>query len=429
MTRIPTFIINLASRPERRSHILREFEGKSEFDITVVNAIQNENGLLGLWQTIKQILRVAIDNEHEAILICQDDHQFTDEYSPSLLIENIEKAKKLGADIILGGVSWFQSCFHSTPELIWIDRFTGLQFAILYKPFFATLLNSELEDFQAGDLRISALTENKWVIYPFISTQKDFGYSDITANNNQENTQQLLFRKSNETINILDKIDSHFREIRIEKPEVDFQDLVIPAFFLGERTDYNIEEDELNILSGNNGFDIKKIQLHNSTPKHRWELLQEFVRLAISREESMVLICNDRHSLTPNYSRQRFLETVIDAYMYGADMLFLGLSGNVSHILPVSDHLYWINSCNSCQLVVVFDKMFKDILDTTFDEMKTFDDNLAQLAVLKMIVYPFYSTDIAFGNMNDYVYREYGTRFERMKRNFDKYSLINLINT
>jgi hypothetical protein len=76
-------------------------------------------------------------------------------------------------------------------------------------------LDCELEDFDAGDLRISALTDKKWVIYPFISTQKDYGYSDVTERNNLPDRQQKIFAKSNECMKSLLKVISHFDKISI----------------------------------------------------------------------------------------------------------------------------------------------------------------------------------------------------------------------
>jgi glycosyl transferase family 25 len=111
-----------------------------EFHVTVVEAIQHEMGLIGLWYTMKNIIRNLIDLDEELILICQDDHQFTEHYSFDIIKDCIEKGKKLDADILLGGVSWFQSAIRSSKYLYWIEKFSGLQFAIIFKGFFFAAL-------------------------------------------------------------------------------------------------------------------------------------------------------------------------------------------------------------------------------------------------------------------------------------------------
>lgn len=47
---IPTYIINLKSRTERKENVIKEFEGKKEFNITIVEAIVSK-------KTDKQAMR------------------------------------------------------------------------------------------------------------------------------------------------------------------------------------------------------------------------------------------------------------------------------------------------------------------------------------------------------------------------------------
>ena len=45
------------------------------------------------------------------------------------------------------------------------------------------MLNYSFKGIDTADEVISQLANNKMVIYPFISEQKDFGYSDVTLSN------------------------------------------------------------------------------------------------------------------------------------------------------------------------------------------------------------------------------------------------------
>ena len=53
---IKTYIINLEKRTSRRVHSVNQFSKKNQFKITLIKAIENKNGALGLWQTIVQII-------------------------------------------------------------------------------------------------------------------------------------------------------------------------------------------------------------------------------------------------------------------------------------------------------------------------------------------------------------------------------------
>lgn len=46
---IPTYIINLKSRIDRKEHKLKEFAVRVEFKIHIVEVIEHEIGAIGLW--------------------------------------------------------------------------------------------------------------------------------------------------------------------------------------------------------------------------------------------------------------------------------------------------------------------------------------------------------------------------------------------
>ncbi|HOZ84835.1 MAG TPA: hypothetical protein PK191_05055 [Niabella sp.] len=44
---LPTFIINLAARTERKEHIRKEFAGRCEFNVSIVDAVSHTIGAIG----------------------------------------------------------------------------------------------------------------------------------------------------------------------------------------------------------------------------------------------------------------------------------------------------------------------------------------------------------------------------------------------
>ena len=54
------------------------------------------------------------------------------------------------------------------------------------RPAFKRILDSRFSSNDVADLFLSSHLPNKLVVFPFISKQKEFGYSDVTVANNQK---------------------------------------------------------------------------------------------------------------------------------------------------------------------------------------------------------------------------------------------------
>ncbi len=76
--KIPTYIINLPTRTDRRKHILNEFKGRPEFELTMIDACTHEVGAVGLWNSILKIIDISTERNEDMVIICEDDHQFTE---------------------------------------------------------------------------------------------------------------------------------------------------------------------------------------------------------------------------------------------------------------------------------------------------------------------------------------------------------------
>jgi len=184
---LPVYIINLPERKDRLEHILNEFEGRTEFEINVISACKNECGALGLWLSLRKIIKMAIKKNEDIIIICEDDHHFTPNYSKEFLFRQIMYGYSLGADYLNGGCADFKNAYVMTEHLFGMATIRCTQFIIIYKDFFSTILEADFDKNVLADIKLSELTGRKMVIYPFVSVQKDFGYSDVTWAFNQNN--------------------------------------------------------------------------------------------------------------------------------------------------------------------------------------------------------------------------------------------------
>lgn len=211
MNKIKTYIINLERRHDRRDHILKEFKNRNEFSIEIVKAIEDLRPALGLWKTITKIVENAHLLGEEYILICEDDHTFTRDYNKDELIYYIEEGLVKKIDILLGGVSSFDTAIQISNNLFWVNIFNGLQFTIIYKKFYDSIIESTFMFNDVSDFKISTLSESKMIIFPFISVQKEFGYSDVTSSNNRPGYVDRLFTHSKNKLSRLNTVKDFYK--------------------------------------------------------------------------------------------------------------------------------------------------------------------------------------------------------------------------
>jgi len=198
---IPLYLINLKDREERLAHALTQFKYKPEFDVNVVEACQHKIGANGLWQSIIKVVKMAIQNDDDVIIISEDDHEFTEKYNKDYLISNIIAANEQGAEILSGGIGHFGYAVPLTVNRYWVNPFQSTQFIVLYKSIFPKILKYKFRRTDVADLVLAGLTSHKMVLYPFISRQKDFGYSDITpVHNEQPGLVQNMFKRTEERL-------------------------------------------------------------------------------------------------------------------------------------------------------------------------------------------------------------------------------------
>jgi len=209
--RIKTCIINLEKRKDRLDHILEQFSPFGIFDLQIRKAIECERGTLGLWLTVKSIVKDCLENGDPYVLIVEDDHSFTEHFSEQGLLDAIEMSQKRGAEVLSGGISWFDFTVRTDDGLNWINSFTGLQFTLLFQNLYAKLLETELTEDEVADKKISSICKRKYCVYPFFSTQAEFGYSDATEGNGQPGKVSNFFAETNQKFHLINKVYAFYK--------------------------------------------------------------------------------------------------------------------------------------------------------------------------------------------------------------------------
>lgn len=400
--RVPTYIINLKKRLERKVHILEQFSGRDEFDINIVEAIEHPIGAKGLWQTLRYILLNLVDEQEEFILVCEDDHQFTDDYAASFLFSCIERAKEKDGDILTGGVSGFINALEVSENLWWIERFSGLQFTIIFRKIFNTILEADFGDKDAADYKLSDLTECKFLTFPFISTQRDFGYSDATGTQHRKMDVTAMFDSSIQHIRTLKNVAAFYKKLPQHGNDAmditELNSITIPTYVINlpERTDRRAHIEKQ--FAGRKEFDLMIVEAckHERGALGLWHSIRKIVQMAIDNDDDIIIICEDDHEFTPHYFKEYLLKNIISAYRDNATILLGGI-GNFIHAIPVTKERIWINSFWSTQFVVLYREIFHRILDEPFDKYVTADDLLSAITSNKMVLHPFISFQQDFG--------------------------------
>jgi|GEM_PF-151001 hypothetical protein len=403
--RIKTYIINLRKRIDRKLHILSQFNNRPEFDIEIIEAKEHIVGAFGLWLTIKDILVSDEILKFEEIIICEDDHVFSGSYSWEFFVENLREGKERGADILSGGVSWFTTALSAKKNLLWVELFSGCQFTVIFKRFFQRIRDLEFDMTDVFDYKISLISSNKYFIYPFISTQKDFGYSDVTPRNNMKNRVETLFTESEKRAKLIVYLcDYYRRNIQSASSQIDpdyFDKLAISTYVINSPERREKLQHIRQQFEGRPEFDIKIVESgqQDAGAFGLWQSFREIASKAIETDDDVIIVCEDDHEFTEHYSKDKLIRNIFEAYHYRVEVLLGGISGFEIGI-PVSNDKFWIESFKSAQFVILFRNIFRKILDFKYDGNITVDGALSVISNYKMTMFPFISRKWMYGNFD-----------------------------
>ena len=210
-TPFPTYIVNRRERADRRAHIQNEFAGRPEFRPAFVEAVENPVGAVGLWQSLCRIVRMARERGERAFLFCEDDHLFTPHYATRYWRDNVRDALRQGADLVSGGVGGFGTAVPVARNRFWVDWFWCTQFIVVTDRLYEAILHHDFAEGDTADGALSRLARQKQVVYPFVSVQKAFGYSDVTAHNNRQPDEiTRFFAEANRRMELMHRISVYY---------------------------------------------------------------------------------------------------------------------------------------------------------------------------------------------------------------------------
>lgn len=419
---IRSFVVNLNKRTDRREHTIQQFLNREEFQMKLVEAFEHPVGAIGLWRTIRHILIELVEPKDEYVILCQDDHLFTKEYSKEYFLSCIDAAQSLHADILSCGVSGFTSAIKVSDNLYWVEKFSGLQFAVIFRKFFQKILDADFENINAADLKLCELTENKFFIYPFLSIQKEFGYSDVTNGNNVKGIVENGFRDSDEKVKIITSVSNSYEEqlkaIALLNSFAGLESVVIPAYIIHKKVETEYHNNIEKQFDGKDEFGVEIIEPfhHQSKESSIWLSLKKIIQKAIENEDDVIIICRENHQFTKHYERSHFIRLLWQAGLLGCNVLTGGMK-TFNLALPIADNIFWIDSFQSSVFFVIYKSFYKKILQEEFCDTDTLESKFSEMTSNKMALHPFISEQKDLGDVerND-------------KSNFQKIVILNSTN-
>lgn len=204
---IPTIYINLEHRKDRQQTVLNEFNKINISNPQRLNAIKKENGAIGCSLSHIKCLEIAIKNNYEYVMICEDDIEIL---NPQLFIENVNKFlnSEIEWDVVLIAGNNMIPYNLVTNYCIKIYNCLTTTGYIVKNKYFSTLLNNYKEgviklmkDEENSNYKIDKywhILQNKdnwYMIIPPTIVQKE-DYSDIEKKVTNFKNYMLNFNKA-----------------------------------------------------------------------------------------------------------------------------------------------------------------------------------------------------------------------------------------
>ena len=179
---IPTYCIHLKERKDREENMYKQLKSFCD-NYIIFEGVKDHHGYIGCSKSHRKIIKKAIDNNYDNVLVIEDDIKFTSNKSFDYFQRVLNNLPDKW-DIILGGVYYCGNMEKENDYLMKIDNFSSTHFVLYNKNVYKTILRHDVYDKELChiDRYISHLAKNNlinvYLIYPMIAIQ-NIGYSDV----------------------------------------------------------------------------------------------------------------------------------------------------------------------------------------------------------------------------------------------------------
>lgn len=158
------------------------------------------------------ILAVEKHQDNPYFIFIEDDHKFTSGYSFEYLKERIIEGDSKNAEILVCGPTFMHLPIQCSDNLFWVKVFNGSQFMVIYRRIFNKYQDLVNNKRRILDVSLSEELDYKYVLFPAISEQEYFGYSDATPHvfENSEHYLRTLSLEVNNRMAVLNALRTIF---------------------------------------------------------------------------------------------------------------------------------------------------------------------------------------------------------------------------
>lgn len=423
---IDVYIPNLPQRTDRRKSIEAQYSGRTEYSLHLLTPVPDVTPTHSLWKTFVSVVKLEREKRTNFFVFGEDDHVFTEDYSFDFLLTCIKEADQLQADTLSGGLGWVSTPMQVSERLFWLHRFNGMQFTVVFKRFYDRIIQvAEEANGYTLDWKLSEISDRNFCMYPEISRQQEFGYSDLSVSNARKGFLDIAFSEVSDHLTTLNKVWNHFLQLRKAclREDIDTLDVQIPAYVINLPSRTDRKASIVHEFKGRKEFDL---QIFPAVQAPRgadglWTSIRQIVEIAREQDDEVILICEDDHRFTHAYESTSFIRQVIEAGNQGCQILMGGI-GNFGDALKVAPHRWWISSMWCTQFMVVYRSAFDRILQADFRKgTDVADEFLSRILPHKQVIYPFISEQQDFGysdvtssnNINGMIVRHFEETKER----------------
>lgn len=165
-------ILTIPSSIQRQSYVTKVMEQYGIKDYVFQIGKETNKRFDGLFDSIKSVIKSHYNDPY--VIIFEDDIDPTECFSFEVLIQRIEEAAKLDADILLGGIKEFDFKIQKGTPFTKVHNYRGSQLMVIYKRVYDEILAKpsaymEFEVFSSYNNKW-----NKYVTFPFLAYQENF---------------------------------------------------------------------------------------------------------------------------------------------------------------------------------------------------------------------------------------------------------------
>ena len=176
--------------------VKKHFDGKSLFRTEMLVSPS-----LSRWS----LFRCAVEHaeksgDDDVIVVCFNEHNFTNNFDGRLFLDVIVEASKRGAQLLIGGCQKVENMVPVTSSLFWVDVTSGASFYVVYRSVYRKILSITIDGGDADlDEIISQYIPNKFLVCPIISdsSMQDSASSDVNSAQETMNIYKTIIAKYN----------------------------------------------------------------------------------------------------------------------------------------------------------------------------------------------------------------------------------------